>query len=89
MEALAGTAAPGPAYDLVFADPPYVLAAEDLRSVLTDLLANGWIAPGALVVVERSSRDEAWVWPLGISADRERRYGEATLWYGRAASPPE
>jgi 16S rRNA (guanine966-N2)-methyltransferase len=89
VEALAGTAAPEAAYDLVFADPPYALTADELRSVLADLLANGWVAPGALVVVERSSRDEAWVWPAGISPDRERRYGEATLWYGRAAGPPE
>jgi 16S rRNA (guanine966-N2)-methyltransferase len=88
VEALAATVATGPGYDLVFADPPYALAADDLRRVLTHLLANGWVAPGALVVVERSTRDEPWVWPSGISADRERRYGEGTLWYGRAADLP-
>ncbi len=47
VEALAGTPAPGPAYDLVFADPPYALPADELRSVLADLLANGWLV-GAL-----------------------------------------
>jgi 16S rRNA (guanine966-N2)-methyltransferase len=89
VEALAGTPAPGPAYDLVFADPPYALPADDLKSVLADLLAHGWIAAAGLVVVERSTRDDPWEWPPGITADRERRYGEGTLWYGRAASPPE
>jgi 16S rRNA (guanine966-N2)-methyltransferase len=88
VAALAVTTASGPAYDLVFADPPYTLPADELRRALADLLAHGWVAPGALVVVERSTRDEPWTWPPGITADRDRRYGEATLWYGRAASPP-
>jgi 16S rRNA (guanine966-N2)-methyltransferase len=37
-------------------------------------------------VVERSSRDTPWLWPPGIEPGRERRYGEATLWYGYAAA---
>jgi len=78
---------PGPPYDVVFADPPYDLSAQDLRAVLADLLGQGWLPPGGLVVVERASRDPAWEWPAGLVADRERRYGEGTLWYGRAADP--
>lgn len=70
------------AYDLVFADPPY---AEDPSGALVDLVANGWLAPGGVVVVERSSRDPAWDWPSGLAALRDRRYGEARLWYGRRA----
>ena len=73
------------AYDIAFLDPPYALPAEAVREVLADLLRHGWLAPGAVVVVERVSRDPAWVWPEGLAADRTRRYGEATLWYGRAA----
>jgi 16S rRNA (guanine966-N2)-methyltransferase len=88
VEALAGTVAPGRAYDLVFADPPYSLPADELRAVLADLLAHGWIGPTTLVVVERATRDDPWQWPPGIRGDRERRYGEGTLWYGRAAEVP-
>ncbi|MFZ5851807.1 MAG: 16S rRNA (guanine(966)-N(2))-methyltransferase RsmD [Actinomycetota bacterium] len=79
---------PGPAYDLVFLDPPYDLAGDELARVLADLVAHGWVAPGGLVVVERASRDAPPPWPPGVVADRARRYGEATLWYGRAVLSP-
>ncbi|MDQ1678818.1 MAG: rRNA (guanine966-N2)-methyltransferase [Actinomycetota bacterium] len=74
-----------PPYRVVFADPPYALTAEALGAVLGDLAANGWLADDAVVVVERSSRDPEWVWPTPLVAIRARRYGEATLWYGRAS----
>jgi 16S rRNA (guanine966-N2)-methyltransferase len=70
-------------YDFVFADPPYALPAGELAAVLEALDANGWLAPGAVVVVERASRDPEWVWPKTLAALRSRRYGEGTLWYGR------
>lgn len=67
-------------YDVVFADPPYAV---DVRPVLESLVTQGWLASGALLAVERSSRDAELVWPDGVEALRSRRYGEATLWYGR------
>lgn len=81
-EGLAATPA-GEAFDLVFADPPYQLPAAELAAVLTDLAGNGWLAPDAAVVIERASRDPEWVWPKPLVPLRSRRYGEATLWYGR------
>lgn len=73
----------GPPYDLVFLDPPYRLETANLRAVVADVCSRGWLRPGAAVVVERATRD-AWSWPGGVEAGRERRYGETTLWYGRA-----
>lgn len=70
-------------FDLVFADPPYALTAEALTTVLTALDSSGWLGSDALVVVERLTRDDPWVWPKPLVAVRERRYGEGTLWYGR------
>ena len=78
-------AAPGERYDLVFADPPYALPQADLTAVLSTL-APAWLAPDAVVVVERASRDPDLTWPDGYVPDRARRYGEATFWYGRAQS---
>jgi len=86
VERMVGRAATGPAYDLVFLDPPYELADDDLRAVLAAAVANGWLATGALVAVERATREGEWAWPPGIRPLRSRRYGEATLWYGRAAN---
>ena len=68
-------------YDLVVADPPYAAAGAAVRAVL-DLLRGGWLAAGALVVVERATRSGAVDWPPGYDAGKSRRYGEATFWYG-------
>jgi 16S rRNA (guanine966-N2)-methyltransferase len=68
-------------YDVAFADPPYALPGEDMTEVLAVLGTRGWLAPGALVIVERASRSEPLRWPDGFSPIRSRRYGEATLWY--------
>ncbi len=75
--------APPARFDLVLADPPYAVPAEEVRGVLTALVAGEWLAPGAVVVVERSSREEPWEWPTPLTGIRERRYGEALLRYGR------
>lgn len=70
-------------YDLVIADPPYALPEADIGEMLTALSANGWLAEGAVVVVERSTRGPALTWVSGITGEDRRRYGETTLWYGR------
>lgn len=75
-----------PAYDLVLADPPYPLPEADLARDLAAL--PGWLAPDALVVLERSSRSPEPPWPPGLEVERSRRYGETVLWYGHAALPP-
>jgi len=69
-------------YDVVFADPPYALADAAVTRVLALLAEQGWLAPGALVVVERATRSGPPGWPDGFVPDRARRYGEATFWYG-------
>jgi 16S rRNA (guanine966-N2)-methyltransferase len=79
------TGQPPAAYDVAFADPPYATPADDVVAVVDRLVTGGWLAPDAVVAVERASRDEPWRWPPGIIPVRERRYGEATIWYGRAA----
>lgn len=62
--------------DLVFLDPPYGqgLAAPALAA----LAAAGWIADGALCVVEQQ-RDEATDPPDGFDLLSERRYGKAAM----------
>lgn len=79
---------PGTPYDVVFSDPPYPLAPGEVDADLHRLAARGWVVPGGLVVVERSVRSPAPTWPAGLAPEREKRYGETVLWYGRAAPPP-
>jgi len=74
-----------PPRDLVFADPPYAMPDAEVQRVLGALLSRGWLAPGALVVVERATRSGTLTWPAGYTPERSRGYGEATLWYGLGA----
>ena len=67
-------------FDIAFLDPPY---ADPVDDVLRLLVANGWLAPEATVVVERATRSGAVSWPDGITEHRLRRYGDSSLWYGR------
>jgi 16S rRNA (guanine966-N2)-methyltransferase len=71
--------------DLVFADPPYRAADGEVAAMLESLSGGGWLAPGGVVVVERRTSSGPPPWPPEYVADRSRRYGETTLWYGRAA----
>jgi 16S rRNA (guanine966-N2)-methyltransferase len=80
--------ASGPAYDVVFLDPPYDLPDATVMAVLTGLAERSLLGPGAIVVLERASRGGEPAWPPGFTGERSRRYGEATLWYGRAAGAP-
>lgn len=79
---------PAAPYDVVFLDPPYPLEDTALAHALGALDDQGWLVPGAMVVVERSSRSPEPEWPAGVSGHRQRKYGETTLWYGHAASSP-
>lgn len=71
---------PGEGFDVVFADPPY---ADPIGPVLSELARGRWLPPGGIVCAERASRDAPPPWPDGLEGLRSRRYGEATLWYGR------
>jgi 16S rRNA (guanine966-N2)-methyltransferase len=71
-------------YDVVFSDPPYPLEDQRVAADLTALVAQGWLVPGALVVVERSSRSLEPAWPEGLEGERSKKYGETALWYGHA-----
>ncbi len=70
-------------FDVVFADPPYAFSATLLSMMLAQLATQRWLAPDAVVVIERSSRDPEPTWPDEIKAMKQRRYGEGSLWYGR------
>lgn len=72
-------------YDVVFLDPPYPVPDDEVEAALAALVAHGWLAHEALVVVERASRGGPFSWPAGLEGGRDRRYGETLLRYGHAA----
>ncbi|MHC6592958.1 16S rRNA (guanine(966)-N(2))-methyltransferase RsmD [Arthrobacter sp. C152] len=78
-------AAAAAAWDLVFLDPPYPLEEAALSSVLQKL--GGHLAPGAVVVVERSSRSPEPGWPGSVTRFAEKKYGETRLWFAEPFVP--
>ncbi|MGH6915854.1 MAG: 16S rRNA (guanine(966)-N(2))-methyltransferase RsmD [Geminicoccales bacterium] len=60
-------------FDLVFLDPPY---GSGLARPALAGLADGWLAPGARVVVELGAREPLEP-PEGLILEQERRYGAA------------
>lgn len=81
---LAGPRAGAP-LDVVLVDPPYDLSEEALAAVLGRLVDGDWLAPEAVVVVERSSRSPEPRWPQGLSVVDDKRYGETSVWYAEHA----
>lgn len=65
--------------DLVLADPPYDVPAAEVDAVLASLERNGWVAPGSVVVVERSVSSPELTWPAGWTAWPARRYGDTRV----------
>ena len=66
-------------YDVVFLDPPYPTGGQTVAGHLLALTRPGWLAEGALVVVERSVRADPVSWGPGYTPDRVRTYGETAL----------
>ena len=62
--------------DLAFLDPPY--GKDMVAPTLSGLASRGWLAPGAVVVVE-TARDEALALPGGFTHFDERPYGAARI----------
>ena len=65
--------------DLALLDPPYAVDEEALAAGARRPGRRA-LAPGAVVVVERSARSPQPRWPAGWTADGARRYGDTAVW---------
>ncbi|WP_156250182.1 16S rRNA (guanine(966)-N(2))-methyltransferase RsmD [Pseudactinotalea terrae] len=83
VEQLLAGRAPTRTSTLVFIDPPYDLGIERVLRLLT---RPGWLAEGAVVVLEQSSRAGEPTWPEGLQAEDSKVYGETTLWFATAVA---
>lgn len=69
-------------WDLVFIDPPYDVTEAEITGVLVALAPR--LSADATVIVERAKRSPAPDWAAaGLEADRDRAYGDTTMWWGR------
>jgi 16S rRNA (guanine966-N2)-methyltransferase len=66
----------GAPYGLVFADPPYRSGLGP--AALASALEGGWIAPGAVVVLETAAGEEV-ASPSALAIADDRRYGDTRI----------
>ncbi|ORA57649.1 16S rRNA (guanine(966)-N(2))-methyltransferase RsmD [Mycobacteroides franklinii] len=71
---------PNRAYDLVLADPPYSVSAEEVSALLSRL-TDHWVTDDALVVIERDASGPEAQWPEGWVVI-SRKYGGTRLELG-------
>lgn len=72
-----------PAFDLVFLDPPYALAAEESLRMVTNLAKTGAVSGDAIVVYEHAlstnvDADEAEA-ACGFALSSRKKYGETSV----------
>jgi 16S rRNA (guanine966-N2)-methyltransferase len=75
-----GSAGPRDVVTLAFLDPPYDRGLAD--TALAALVNGGWLAPGAVVVIEERSSAVVTLPPGLAEADR-RRYGDTQVIFAR------
>ena len=75
-----GACAPQPPFDLAFVDPPYGKGLGE--RALHSLVQGGWLATGAVVVVEESARAEVDI-PEHLARFDEREYGDTKVLFLR------
>ncbi|GAA2101836.1 16S rRNA (guanine(966)-N(2))-methyltransferase RsmD [Microlunatus panaciterrae] len=74
-------------FDVVFLDPPYDLATDQVDMLLASIVDGGWLLDDGLIVVERSVRSEPVTWPAAFAESWQKRYGETTLYYATRGAP--
>jgi len=74
-------------FHLVIADPPYDTEDAAITGLLAALTAPGWLAPDAMIVVERPAHAEIGV-PDGLRACWERTFGDTLVFFVDASDPP-
>jgi 16S rRNA (guanine966-N2)-methyltransferase len=67
-------------FDLVFADPPYDTDDDTAAALLARLAASSWLAPAAIVSVERPARHPVPA-PEGFRTGWERAFGDTLVAY--------
>jgi 16S rRNA (guanine966-N2)-methyltransferase len=73
------------AFDLAFLDPPYARGL--VEPALAALAGGGWLAPGALAVVERGAAEPPLAAP-GFTVLDTRAWGAARVWFLRFGDEP-
>jgi 16S rRNA (guanine966-N2)-methyltransferase len=84
VAAFLGAPPPDAPFDLVFADPPYDVAAEAIQALVEHLGAPGWLSPGATVSIERPV-GSGLALPKSFRTGWERTFGDTLVVFVEAS----
>lgn len=73
--------APKDKYHLVYIDPPFDFSNQAVEDILSALHDCEFLRSDAFIAVERTTRGAQFIWPDAFSPVRERKYGQATIYY--------
>jgi len=73
--------APKDKYHLVYIDPPYDFSNQAVEDVLSALHDYEFLSSDSFIAVERTARGAQFIWPDAFVPARERKYGQATIYY--------
>ena len=79
VQAFLNASTSGKLFDLIFIDPPYEVSNDDVTRNLEALLAH--LNQEALIMLERSSRDQQPKLPEGYELDDVKSYGDTTVYW--------
>ena len=68
-------------FDVIYLDPPYDFPNATIEKVLSKIIESKILKSGGMLIVERSTRTPAFAWPEAVSAIKERKYGEGTVYF--------
>jgi 16S rRNA (guanine966-N2)-methyltransferase len=80
-----GSAGPRDVVTLAFLDPPYDQGLAD--TALASLAGGGWLAPGAVVVIEERTGNVVTL-PVGLTEADRRSYGDTQVIFARFGRAP-
>lgn len=72
-------------FDVVYIDPPYDFPDVELYKDLVQLRAAGFLKADGVIAVERAGKSSTLKWPMGYEPLRERKYGQAVIYYSKVA----
>ena len=69
-------------YDIIFIDPPYETKNQAIYELINLILKRELLSKNGLMVIERATKSEPFIWPKPLHELRTKEYGVATLYYG-------
>ncbi|MFM9151704.1 MAG: 16S rRNA (guanine(966)-N(2))-methyltransferase RsmD [Candidatus Planktophila sp.] len=69
-------------YHFIYVDPPYEFSDIDIIENLIAIVDGNFLHPDGLIAVERNSRVKELSWPYGLEQLRDKKYGQATIFFG-------